>query len=132
MIRLASMAAGFPPRYPSRGSCRPESNLVFMVFFAFVVTITDAEIRTDTTGEQMFVVYRLHVINGIESWICEKRYSDFAALDEVGIDSLEWCRGLFEPKFLGKLIAPFAFAVLLVFLLVEGRCLGKKSVHFGC
>jgi hypothetical protein len=40
--------------------------------------------------------------------------------------------GLFEPEFLGKLIAPFAFALLLVFLFVESGCLRKKSVHFGC
>jgi len=40
--------------------------------------------------------------------------------------------GLFEPELFGKLIAPLAFAVLLVLLVVEGLGLGKKAFHFPC
>jgi hypothetical protein len=30
-----------------------------------------------------YTVYIMRVLNGSQSWVCEKRYSDFACLDEV-------------------------------------------------
>jgi hypothetical protein len=56
-----------------------------MGFSAFVITITSTDFRTDRSCgvAQSFVIYTLEVVNGAQSWICEKRYSDFLALDEV-------------------------------------------------
>lgn len=57
-----------------------------MGFSAFLISITDADVRADSRScglNNKHVVYMLRVMNGDKQWICEKRYSDFMMLDDV-------------------------------------------------
>ena len=58
-----------------------------MGFSAFLVTIPNAEVRSDSIRScgvaQKHVMFQMKVVNGDRSWICEKRFTDFAILDQV-------------------------------------------------
>mmetsp|Transcript_43049 Transcript_43049/g.88075 ORF Transcript_43049/g.88075 Transcript_43049/m.88075 type:complete len:145 (+) Transcript_43049:372-806(+) len=57
-----------------------------MGYSAFIVSITGAETRSGD-GQcgigSKYVVYILKVVNGDRQWMCEKRYTDFVAIDNV-------------------------------------------------
>jgi hypothetical protein len=56
-----------------------------MGFSAFVVTLTGTDVHKERNCGLAadYTVYIMRVLNGSQSWVCEKRYSDFACLDEV-------------------------------------------------
>mmetsp|Transcript_41778 Transcript_41778/g.83740 ORF Transcript_41778/g.83740 Transcript_41778/m.83740 type:complete len:143 (-) Transcript_41778:276-704(-) len=73
-----------------------------MGFSAFIVSITGTDVRSGDrqcgVGSK-HVVYVMKVINGDRSWLCEKRYSDFIAIDNV-LRSKFWYMQV--PKLPGK------------------------------
>mmetsp|Transcript_38258 Transcript_38258/g.95792 ORF Transcript_38258/g.95792 Transcript_38258/m.95792 type:complete len:142 (+) Transcript_38258:123-548(+) len=56
-----------------------------MGFSAFVVNLTGTDMHKERNCglAQSYTVYVMRVMNGSQSWVAEKRYSDFACLDEV-------------------------------------------------
>lgn len=57
-----------------------------MGYSAFIVNITGTDTRKERScglGQSAFTVYEVKVLNGSQSWVLEKRFSDFEVLDQV-------------------------------------------------